>query len=214
MKTVTALKNAQIFVDGQLQETVEIKNPCQMWKNLHAWHAKYGNGVRILVVDTEDKPYKDFTAKVLKNGKVNLVNAIKETNRVAAAKGTRPAAKPAKKKKQQDDWRKTGIIDGVKLHRIPVEGNGCWYGVGSDSYGYQIGAVAPDGKSFEYLDQDGNVRGTAVLVTNKHAVLKGRYCKMGADGKPYYYKSRGCYYGDLGISDEPGCCPTYLDPSF
>jgi len=92
MKTITNLKHAQIFVENELKETVEVKNPCQMWKNLHAWHAKYGNGVRILVLDTEDKPYKDFTAKVLKNGKVNLVNAVKETNRVQVAKARKAEA--------------------------------------------------------------------------------------------------------------------------
>jgi len=91
-KTITALKNAQIFVNDQLQETIEIKNPCQMWKNLHAWQAKYGNDVRILVVDTEDKPYKDFTVKILKNGKVNLVNAVKETNRVQVMKARKAEA--------------------------------------------------------------------------------------------------------------------------
>lgn len=92
MKTVNALKNAQIFVDGKLVETIELKNPCQMWKNLRGWAEKYGHGVRILVIDENDKPYKDFTAKELKNGKYYMVNAVKETNRWAQmkVKGTAP----------------------------------------------------------------------------------------------------------------------------
>jgi len=92
MQTVTALKNAQIFVNGELQETVEIKNPCQMWKNLKGWGEKYGQGVRIIVNTVDDTPYKDFTAKVLKNGKTCMVNAIKETNRVQVAKARKAEA--------------------------------------------------------------------------------------------------------------------------
>ena len=97
MKTVTALKNAEIIIDGKTVETIEIKNPCQMWKNLRTWTDKYGHGVRILVTDTEDKPYKDFTVKELKNGKYFLVNAVKETNRVQVAKARKAAAEKAAK---------------------------------------------------------------------------------------------------------------------
>lgn len=104
MKTVNALKNAQIFVDGKLVETIELKNPCQMWKNLRGWAEKYGHGVRILVVDANDKPYKDFTAKELKNGKYYMVNSVKETNRWAQmkAKGIAPI-KGTKKTQPKDD---------------------------------------------------------------------------------------------------------------
>ena len=86
MKTVTTLKNAQIFVKDELKETVEVKNPCQMWKGLRSWADKYGQDVRILVTDVKDKPYKDFTVKPLKNGKYILIKAITETNRGQVAK--------------------------------------------------------------------------------------------------------------------------------
>ena len=97
MKTVTALKSAEIFVNGESQEVIEVKNPCQMWKNLKGWQEKYGTGVRIIVTDAEDKPYKDFTVKVLKNGKTYMVNAVKETNRVQAARARKAAAEAAAK---------------------------------------------------------------------------------------------------------------------
>ena len=97
MKTTTALKSAEIFVNGESQEVIEVKNPCQMWKNLRGWTEKYGHGVRILVLDAEDKPYKDFTVKELKNGKYFLVNAVKETNRVQVAKARKAAAEKAAK---------------------------------------------------------------------------------------------------------------------
>ena len=218
MKSTINLKAAEIILNGQTIETAEVKNQCQMWKTVKAAIATHGHAVRVLVKDAEDQPFMDITVKELANGKFNMVNNIKETRRsqqILAHRGTAtPTTTKKKTAKEPEDWRKTGIVDGVKLRDIPVEGNGCWYGVGSDSYGYQIGKVADDGKSFEYLDERGNVVGTAVLVTNKRAVFKGCYCKMGADGKPYYYKSCGYYHGALGISDQPGCCQTYLDPSF
>ena len=113
-----------------------------------------------------------------------------------------------------DVWKETGMIKGVNVKRFPIEGNGCWYGVGSDSYGYQIGKVATDGLSFEVLDKHGNSRGIAVLATRKNFSGKGRYYWADKDGKPSYYRSRGFIEGDLGISDEKGCCETHLDPSF
>ena len=118
------------------------------------------------------------------------------------------------------DWKVTGMVKGVKVHRIPIEGNGCDYGVGSDTYGYQIGKVADDGTWFEVLDKFGNLHGHAVLVTRKNSKLRGCYCwsgyhgEGGPKGKPYFYYSCGRVHGALGISDKPGCCETYLDPSF
>ena len=97
MKTVTALKNAQVIINGETVETIEIKNPCQMWKGLKGWFEKHGAAARILVTDTEDKPYKDFTLKSLKNGKTFMVNSIKETNRVQVAKARKAAAEKAAK---------------------------------------------------------------------------------------------------------------------
>jgi hypothetical protein len=92
MKTVNALKNAEIFVNDELQETVTIKNPCQMWKSLKGWQDKYGQAVRIKVTAADGSLYKDFSVKVLKNGKTYMVNAVTSTNRVAAAKAKKAAA--------------------------------------------------------------------------------------------------------------------------
>ena len=97
MKTITTLKNAQIIINGETVETIELKNPCQMWKGLRSWIEKHGHSARILVTDAEDKPYKDFTVKELKNGKYFLVNAVKETNRVQVAKARKAAAEKAAK---------------------------------------------------------------------------------------------------------------------
>lgn len=118
-------------------------------------------------------------------------------------------------KKTANDWRTTGIVKGVKIKGVlPVEGNGCWKGVGSDSYGYQIGKVAEDGTHFEVLNKDGNFIGVAILATRKNFRGKGKYYFANNEGKPDYYWSCGCLHGMIGISDRPGCCETYLDPSF
>jgi hypothetical protein len=92
MKTVTELKSAEIILDNETVETIAIKNPCQMWKGLRGWAEKYGKNVRIVVTTADGKAYKDFTVKTLRNGKYFLVNAVKSTNRVAAAKARKAAA--------------------------------------------------------------------------------------------------------------------------
>ena len=99
MKTVTALKSAEIFEDGRPvpQGQYELKNPCQMWKCLRGWVDKFGHNIRIIVTAADGSTYKDFTVKELKNGKYFLVNAVKETNRVQAAKARKAAAEKAAK---------------------------------------------------------------------------------------------------------------------
>lgn len=118
------------------------------------------------------------------------------------------------KKTAFESWKETGMIKGVKVAYFPIEGNGCWYGVGSDRYGYQIGKVADNGLTFEVLNKMGRIEGTAVLATRKNFRGKGYYYWADKDGKPRHYSSRGCVCGALGVSDEKGCCETYLDPSF
>jgi ABC-type enterochelin transport system ATPase subunit len=101
MKTVNQLKSAEIILDNETVETVEIKNPCQMWKSLKSWQDKYGQGVRVIVRDINGSPYKDFTVKVLKNGKTYMVNAVTSTNRVAAAKAKKAAAEALAKAEEK-----------------------------------------------------------------------------------------------------------------
>ena len=92
MKTTIPMKEVQITVDGELKETVAIKNPCQMWRQLQGWRIKYGNGVRVVAVKADGTIYKDFTVKVLANGRTYMMNSIKETNRTAEAKARKVAA--------------------------------------------------------------------------------------------------------------------------
>lgn len=119
--------------------------------------------------------------------------------------------------KKSIDWQKTGMTKGIKIKQIPRTGNAVYYGVGSDSYGYQIGEVAPDGTWFEMLDEHGRFEGIAILVTRKNSPLCGYYCRSNdgtKHGKPSYYRSRGCICGSLSVTQEHGCGKTYLDPSF
>ena len=117
--------------------------------------------------------------------------------------------------KSKMEWRLTGTVRGVKIRgTLPEQGNACYYGCGSDSYGYQIGKVADDGLTFEVLNQDGSLRGTAILATNKRFRGAGNYYFVNWEGKPSYYYSRGILYGDIHVTDEKGCGETYLDPSF
>ena len=112
------------------------------------------------------------------------------------------------------DWKETGIIAGVKVRQIPIEGNACYYGVGSDSYGYQIGKVSDDGTKFEVLREDGSLYGMAILATRKNFRARGRYFFADSQGKPSYYRSRGSICGSICVTNEAGCGTTYLDPSF
>jgi hypothetical protein len=101
MKTVTALKNAEIILDNETVEVIPLKNPCQMWRGLRGWADKYGKSVRIVVTAADGSPYKDFTVKELKNGSYYLVNAVKSTNRVAAAKAKKAAAEALAKAEEK-----------------------------------------------------------------------------------------------------------------
>ena len=73
------LKNAEIFSGDQV-ETVDLKNPCQMWKRVPQWRDDEKVD-RVIVYREDGTIFKDFTRKVLKNGKANLVNSVHETNR-------------------------------------------------------------------------------------------------------------------------------------
>ena len=107
MKTTMPMKEVQIFVDGAQVETVAIKNPCHMWRQLQGWMKHYGNGVRIIALKEDGTPYKDFTVKVLASGKTYMMNSIKETNRTAEARARKAAAEAkakaeAKKAKRRE----------------------------------------------------------------------------------------------------------------
>lgn len=86
MKTTNVLKKAEVIVNGVVVEEAEVKNPCQMWKQLNGWFEKHGDAAEVKVYRENDTLYKDFTIKTLKNGKKTKVNAIKETNRKSVKK--------------------------------------------------------------------------------------------------------------------------------
>ena len=113
------------------------------------------------------------------------------------------------------EWRKTGVVKGIKVRGIlPVERNACYYGSGSDTYGYRIGKVADDGTWFEMFDDRDRFQGYAVLATRKNFSKAGLYFRGDNSGKPLYYRSCGYIHGEIMVSDKQGCGETYLDPSF
>ena len=118
MKSTNNLKAAAVILNGETVETAEVKNQCQMWKAVKAAIAKHGHAVRVLVTDTEDKPYMDITVKELANGKFNMVNNIKETRRSqivlahrAAEKAKAEAAEKAEQEKLQAKKAKKAAAD-------------------------------------------------------------------------------------------------------
>ena len=81
MKTVNALSKAEVILNGEVVEVIEIKNPCQMWRQLDGWFEKHGNAAEIKVYNADDTLYKDLTIVTQSNGRNIKVNAVKTTNR-------------------------------------------------------------------------------------------------------------------------------------
>lgn len=101
MKTVDALKEIVVLVNGEAKETVEVKNPCQMWRKLDELFTKHGDAAELKVFREDGTVFKDFTLVKTKDGKLNKVNSVKETNRwmMMKAKGITPPKKVIKHKK-------------------------------------------------------------------------------------------------------------------
>lgn len=108
MKTNINLKSLDVIVnDGEMVETIAVKNPSQMWKEVKKAIANYGHDVKIQVFDVNDNMYMNISVRELKNGKFYMVNSVVETRRsqIVAAKmkaakkieEERIAAKKAKK---------------------------------------------------------------------------------------------------------------------
>lgn len=88
---------------------------------------------------------------------------------------------------QETEKKEQHIVKGTALKgAFPVEGNGLYYSIGSDSYGLQIGKVINDGEMFEVLKTncynsatdkfDGvAVTGMCVLMTRKNSRHRGWY---------------------------------------
>lgn len=119
---------------------------------------------------------------------------------------------------------------------LPKVGQGASYGIGSDSYGYQIMAVAKDLTWFVYgsADYTGRVKndGIAKLCLQKNSRAFGQYidCRYVAEincdadfdywnpdkwePRPSWRSCGSRYYNTIGLTGRDGEEPTYLDPSF
>ena len=100
-KTVNTLKEAQVIVNGEIVETVEMKNPCQMWKKVDELFLNYGIGAEVKVLREDGTLYKDFSLVTLKNGKTQKVNSVKETNRWMMMKAKKAADEKAAKEAER-----------------------------------------------------------------------------------------------------------------
>ena len=78
---MTQLKSATLILNNETVAEIPVSNPCQMWKQVYSWFEQYGDGLRVIVPDSEGNPFKDFTAKRRSDGKRVLINSVKETNR-------------------------------------------------------------------------------------------------------------------------------------
>ena len=107
MKSKNNLKAAEVILNNETIETAEVKNLSQMWKTVKEAIAKHGHAVRVLVKDTEDKPFMDITVKELANGKFNMVNSVKETRRSQIVLAHRAAAAKATTKAEEEEVETT-----------------------------------------------------------------------------------------------------------
>lgn len=74
-------------------ETIEqtVKSECAMWNALRKIRdeitdADLTDGVRAVVTDADGKPFKDITFRKNSKGKIEMPNAVKETNRIRTKK--------------------------------------------------------------------------------------------------------------------------------
>lgn len=128
---------------------------------------------------------------------------------------------------QETEQKKQHVIKGTVIKgTFPVEGNGLYYSIGSDTYGRQIGKVINDGEMFEVLhprcynpatgNYDGvTVMGMCVLVTRKNSRHRGWYVEGRQDKNGKWrplpdHQCAGCY-SVLGTKGAPA---DELDPSF
>lgn len=82
MKTNTFLTKAEVILNGEVIDTIEVKNPCQMWTHKDEWFKKYGDDVEIKVYTANGNLFKHWVRREQKNTKkMQCVNLVKETNR-------------------------------------------------------------------------------------------------------------------------------------
>ena len=92
-KTNEILQDMVTIINGETKDMMKIENPCQMWKNVDAKFTEFGKEAQVIVHRADGTEYKNFTLKLMKNGKYIKINAIKETNRAQVAKRKAKLAK-------------------------------------------------------------------------------------------------------------------------
>ena len=81
MKTINSLSKAEVILNGEIIETIPVKNPCQLWNNIDSWFGKHGESAEIKVYLEDGALFKDIILKKNKNGKLVKSNSVKTTNR-------------------------------------------------------------------------------------------------------------------------------------
>lgn len=128
---------------------------------------------------------------------------------------------------QETEQKEQHIVKGTIIKgSFPVEGNGLYYSIGSDSYGRQIGKVINDGEMFEVLKTDCYnpvtdkfdgvaFMGMCVLVTRKGSRRRGWYVEGGQDknGKWRPLPDHRCP-GSYAVLDTKGTPKDDLNESF
>ena len=128
IKTVDHLSSMNITINGETVETIEISNPCQMWRTLDSLFEKHGNEARIQVLREDGTLFKDWTRKQLKDGSWIKTNSIKETNRGfqmrvkrEAAEAAAKAAAEAEEQKKAERKAKKAAADKARRERKKAE---------------------------------------------------------------------------------------------
>ena len=97
------MKMLKITLTNGTETTVtDVKSECAMWNVLRKVRdgitdEQLKAGVRAVVTDADGNPFKDITFRKNSKGKIEMPNAVKETNRVRPTKGEKKTVKAAKK---------------------------------------------------------------------------------------------------------------------
>lgn len=104
------MKMLKITLTKGTETTVmDVKSECAMWSALRKVRdvltdEQLKEGVRAVVTDADGKPFKDITFRRNSKGKIEMPNAVKETNRVRpskTAKSEKITLKATKKTKEE-----------------------------------------------------------------------------------------------------------------
>lgn len=88
-----------VLTKGTEKVEANVKSECAMWNYLRKVRNEVTDellkvGVRAVVTDADELPFKDITFRRNSKGKIEMPNAVKETNRIRVKK-----EKPAVEKK-------------------------------------------------------------------------------------------------------------------